>query len=400
MEALDGELTSATGPRTRGKQTAPKSKRQERALAVRSSQLKDAGRMLPACPMTADELATQWNVGADDAETITVKVLRVILGTREMEFIASVPLVDWSGERIAAKFGPGTYFIRPASGPYERHSSKIPISEAMAREAGWGRINRPSVAEAAAAQTILQAGEGPTDPKALVMAVSQMMDAKLEDFKRSIGQSPQNGLILPQNPMDMAVAQMEQTEKIMQMMERLEKRAEETVARRMGMVKEDAAVPDTNASILVALLPKALEIFGNMMSGRNQTPPVQQIHQVNPVHQVAQPGGPAVMQAALAQEAPSMPLLSQEEQEAIGGAVAMLRPFAGQLVSMAASSLPDTGIVDELEGFIPGAMVPGLQNLAVVVAKYGPSVLSAIHPALASDRWASILPQLVARCSE
>lgn len=93
-----------------------------------------------------------------------------------------------------------------------------------------------------------------------------------------------------------------------------------------------------------------------------------------------------------------MPTLTPEEQKAIGGAVAMLRPFAAQLVDMAASSTDDQAIVTELEAFIPSAMVGPLAALSAVVETHGPAVLGAIHPALASDRWATILPKLIAAC--
>ncbi len=94
-----------------------------------------------------------------------------------------------------------------------------------------------------------------------------------------------------------------------------------------------------------------------------------------------------------------MPALTDHEKAAIGGAVAMLRPFAGHLVGMTEGPATDSQIVDELEQFIPAGMVPSLEALAAVVAKHGPAVLNAIHPGLASDRWAKILPQLVAACN-
>jgi hypothetical protein len=56
----------------------------------------------------------------------------------------------------------------------------------------------------------------------------------------------------------------------------------------------------------------------------------------------------------------------------------------------------DDQIVSQLDPWIPSPMVPELAQLAAVVAQRGPAVLAAIHPGLAVDRWASILPKLVA----
>ena len=95
-----------------------------------------------------------------------------------------------------------------------------------------------------------------------------------------------------------------------------------------------------------------------------------------------------------------MPQLTAQEQASISGAVAMLRPFAGQLASMAKHTADDAAIVAELEPFIPGGMVPSLAALAGVVAQHGAGVLAALHPELATARWAAILPMLVKACEE
>ena len=91
-----------------------------------------------------------------------------------------------------------------------------------------------------------------------------------------------------------------------------------------------------------------------------------------------------------------MPTLTPEEQNAIGAAVSMLRPYANTLLQLIASGLTDEQIVEELDPWIPAPMAGPLAALADAVAKHGPGVLGAIHAGLASDRWASILPKLVA----
>lgn len=94
---------------------------------------------------------------------------------------------------------------------------------------------------------------------------------------------------------------------------------------------------------------------------------------------------------------PSGPMLDKAEMQAIGKAVAMLRPFAGQLVKITEGQATDDQIVDELEGFVPGGMVESLLALAALVKKHGKDVLAVIHPALATDRWATIVNKLAER---
>ncbi len=372
-----------------------------RAKQTRDSQLGTVGKLLSACPMTPDELAESWCVAADDAETITVKVQRFQLGTRDLELVASVPMTAYSGEWIAGKFGPGTYYLRPAAGPYGKHSAKLPISEALARQAGWGRVT-PTASEMVAERTIRQAAVGPTDPMDLVAAIEAVMDRR--DRERGLlHQNPASPA--PVDALTAMQQQFAQIQTMMGFMASLEERAIKTVELRMGKADVSMGAEDTNASLWEKLLPKALDIFGSMMQNRaNPSPaPVQQLQAPRQVIDQAQPG--AAAPAPLSQptepepEAVAMPALTDHEKAAIGGAVAMLRPFAGHLVGMTEGPATDSQIVDELEQFIPAGMVPSLEALAAVVAKHGPAVLNAIHPGLASDRWAKILPQLVAACN-
>jgi hypothetical protein len=192
-------------------------------------------------------------------------------------------------------------------------------------------------------------------------------------------------------------SQFEQIQTMMSFMSSLEERAIKTVEMRMGKADVSMGPEDTNVSLWEKLLPKALDIFGSMMQNRNAAPAQVPPHQVD--HQAARQTPPAIaVSQPNQQEAQPMPTLTPEEQKAIGGAVAMLRPFAAQLVDMAASSTDDQAIVTELEAFIPSAMVGPLAALSDVVGTHGPAVLGAIHPALASDRWATILPKLIAAC--
>ena len=360
---------------------------------TREGNMAGTGRILPNAPMTADELAAAWSVAADDAETITVKVFRYQIGTRDLELVVSVPLVSFDGEYIAGKYGPGTYFIRPAAGPYAKHAAKITMSEALARQAGYGRI-QPTAQDYQAERTLRKAVEGPTDPVDLLAAIEQVMDRREAEKARQFGQVPQmNGQV---DPIAAVRAQFEQIQTMMGFMASLEERAIKTVEMRMGRQEYKPSDEDTNTSLLERLLPKALDIFGQMMNNRN---PASVVSQAPPgQHQAQQYAEPPKVINPPEPEALPMPNLTPAEQNAIGGAVAMLRPHGGTLVQLAASGMNDDQIVAQLDPWIPSPMVPELAQLAAVVSQHGPAVLGTIHPGLAVDRWATILPKLVAAC--
>jgi hypothetical protein len=264
------------------------------------------------------------------------------------------------------------------------------MSEALAREAGWGRI-QPTAQDFQAERTLRKAVEGPTDPVDLLAAVEQILDRREAERARQFGQHPQAAT--PLDPLAAVKSQFEQIQTMMGFMASLEERAIKTVEMRMGRQDTSISAEDTNTSLLEKLLPKALDIFGQMMSNRQPAPtgaPAPQAQQYVEPPKVINP--PTQAQP----EAPAMPNLTAQEQNAIGGAVAMLRPHGGTLVELAASGMNDDQIVSQLDPWIPAPMVPELANLAAVVAQHGPAVLGTIHPGLAVDRWASILPKLVA----
>jgi hypothetical protein len=396
LENPQGFQPEAQEGRTRRTQT-PKTKTPalKKAQENREGNMAATGRILPAAPMSADELAAAWSVAADDAETITVKVLRYQLGTKDLELVASMPLVSFDGEHLAGKYGPGTYYLRPAAGPYAKHAAKLTLSEALARNAGYGRI-QPTAQDFQAERTLRKAVEGPTDPVDLLAAIEQVMDRREAEKARQFGQVPQT--FAPPDPFAAMKQQFENMQSMMAFMGGLEERAIKTVEMRMGKTDSIISAEDTNTSLLEKLLPKALDIFGQMMSNRQPAPALNQPqpgqHQTQ--HQAQQYTEPPKVINPPEPEVPPMPNLTPQEQNAIGGAVAMLRPHGSTLVELAASGMNDDQIVSQLDPWIPSPLVPELAQLAAVVAQHGPAVLAAIHPGLAVDRWASILPKLVA----
>lgn len=397
MPEPDENLTSIPEP-ARPKRGRPPIRSMEQRMGVaRKRNLEHhstSGKILPNCPMDPDELAEQWQIGAGDVEGITIKILRQKIGTMEQELMDSFPLVDYDGRRIAAQFGPGTYYIKTGPGPYAKHAIKLSVSEALARTAGFGRVPTRA-ADLAAERTIRQATQGPVDQVDLLAAIETILDRRQAEQSR--GLQTAGPAQIQTDPMAAMKAQFEQIQTMMAFMASLEERAIKTVEMRMG---RDVQIPaeDTNASLLEKLLPKVVDIFGNLMATRNAPAaptPAPVVIQAQP--QPPQPAAPAPAEAPKP-EGIIMPLLTEHEQAAITAAVSMLRPHAAMIAPLT-ETLTDERIVDELEPWIPAGVVPSLEALAAVVAKHGPAVLASIHPGLATDRWAGILPKLVAACS-
>lgn len=380
MEPGNNPAEQAT-PKRRGpgRPKLPRSERQIAATEARASQMGTVGKVLPSCPMTAEELAETWSIARDDAYGVTVKILRQIKGEGSLELISDVPLVDYSGENVAANYGPGIYYLRPASGKYQKLACKLPISETLARQSGWGRLP-VTPQDVQAERTLRQAVESPTDPVDLLAAIQQMIRREMDS--RGMGSAP--GLSMPIqtfNPMEAMQNQMGQMQAWMGFMDTMEKQMQERVERRMGILEPER---QEKTSTWEALIPVALKIFDRMT-----TPPAAPPIQRQPLPMAAPTPAPQPKPV----EAP-MPNLTDDEKKLLGRGIAMLRPFGGQLAELTKTEATNDQIVAELEGYIPDSMIESINALDDACMKHGPAILGQIHPELATDRWAAIVKAL------
>lgn len=371
-------MSEAPEPRTRKAQEGKA--RQKRGFMVGST-ISEAGKALPAFPTSPAELAAQWDVGNEDTYGLMVKVTRPCGGT--VELVADVPLRDYNAGDLAGKLGPGLYYLRGASGKYVARACKMIFSEEYARSNGFGTVQPPplTASDLKAEATLRKAAEGPTDPLDLMAAFDRFYDLKRAAELRT--QAP-----AAVDPMAMIQNQFNQMGSIMEMMRSMEERAIKTVEMRMGIAKPEGEEMDTNSSMMERLLLKGLEVFGPMVA--------QAMKPASPTFQQAptQPIPQAQPNPAPTLENKPMPNLDDNEKKAIAGAVSMLRPFADTLLELAASNLTDDQIIENLDPYIPEALTGSIIALSVIAQKYGPNVLGAIHPGLATDRWVTILAKL------
>ena len=381
-----GDSTAAEG----GRKAAPVKKKKTTGFLLNNT-VSTVGKALGGFPTNAQELAAQWSIGSDDTYTVSVKVLRQVEGSESAGLVADVPLRNYDAGRIAGQYGPGLYYIRASAGKYSNRATKMLLTEDYCRSNGWGSIPKPNPAESAAVQTIMSTTEGPTDPKALVMAVSQMIDSKLEAFQMRQGlNQPQPAGQAGADPMSAMEREMERMTRMMTMLNGLQEKARETVRAEMGLAAPAAEGKEENIWLKLAEI--AAPVATAFMQKIGSEP--------RPVPQVMVPAQPQPARPALSQQAPAapagdpMPQLTEEERNAIGAAVQALKPYGETLVQLAAAGT-DEQVVDNLDPWIPAGMVPSVMALSAIVTKHGPAVLQAIHPGLNTERWPKILEKLV-----
>jgi len=330
---------------------------------------------LPVCPDTADELAGMWQVGSGEAPTLSVKVLRQRIGSREVDLIDSVPLVHFNMRTLAGKYGPGLYYLRGSGSKIAQKSAKMNISDEYAREAGFGRIIRPepppqvpTASDMVAMQTLQQVGHaGGMSPEQIISAIEQAVTRISE--RNGVGPRP----IF--DPVEESRKQMEAVERQMDFFARMEARVRATIVAK----EEPAEVAEefSLASIFKALAPSIPAIIAGFR--QPQPPPYQpaRAKDVTPPQEEKQM---------------NLPELSQEEKQAIAPAVSMLRPFVGMLSSAIKNTgTPDEAIARQLGGFIPPNLYDSTIALCALVETRGPEVLGHIAPGLVDPRWSPVL---------
>lgn len=357
--------------------------------------MQEAGRLLPVAPTNADDIMTAWKMGRDEAYGTRVKVFRQPKGQGGLssELVDEMPLLDYALEPLAANHGPGLYFVR-GTGAYVAKVFKFNVSESYATRAGWGRapVKAPEPADLLAVQTVqkLEAGER-VDQVNLLAAIDRIVKANIEATVK-----PQ-----PQAAPATFESQFDQMFRMFELTDRLEKRAAETMARRMGLEEKEER-PQTTTEMLLGLLPQALDMFGKFMQNRNPAPmpqPPMMRRTVSIPNRPPQPQAPAEP-APIKETQPMRPIsdLSEQDLQTLKDAGELLGQF-GPALSMLLEKTgmdSDAAVADELGSGIPAMFYPRMVSLAELVERH-PWVMLEIHPALSSPRWPAIVGILRAK---
>ena len=385
-------------PRKRGPKGPRKNLSPNFAEAVdnRSKRMAGAGRPLPIFPTTADELASQWKVGADDAYGVSIKLSRQRVGTHDVELVADIPLINYSLKEIAGKHGPGMYFISGSAGKYASNAARMHISDDFARECGFGRVPT-TAADVKALQTIERAAQGPTDPVDLMAALERLIDRKSrENQAQPVPQA--QGPVDPFGNMGMMFKGFELFSAMQEKVLATAERQAAMLAGKMGVTPlEDASEGDSIMGMFTKILTSdaGSAIVRRLMA---PTPAPQQVQ-----HHPAPAAAPQQVQTIPPpQEATAVrPNLSPEEVQAITPAVSMLQRFSDILVTAAAKDTrtPEDA-ADDLLGMLPTVIWESTVSLDEAVQKHGLPVLGLIHKDMATDRWAALLKAVSAGIRE
>ena len=351
--------------------------------------MREAGRLLPVAPTNADDIMTAWKMGRDEAYGTRVKIFRQPKGQGGLssELVDEMPLLDYALEPLAANHGPGLYFVR-GTGAYVAKVFKFNVSESYATRAGWGRapVKTPEPADLLAVQTVqkLEAGER-VDQVNLLAAIDRIVKANIEATGKPQTQAAPASFD----------TQFEQMFRMFELTDRLEKRAAETMARRMGLDEKEER-PQTTTEMLLGLLPQALDMFGKFMENRNpapprMAPPIQRRTVTVPVN----PNPPAPQSTAPVVESPNMEtqlILNGQDHQTFTEARELLGAYGAALAGLLGrpGMESDSAVADELGSGIPAMFFPRLIALAELVERH-PEVMPAIHPALTSNRWPAII---------
>lgn len=380
---MSAEMESIPADTGRRKAGRPK---QQRAQAVRNADLQNAGRILPNCPTTAEDLVEQWQIPSDDAYTVRVAVMKQEPGDPSPQLMSSVPVLDYDMGAIAGKFGPGLYFIKGQPHKWAVHSARFEVSEAYARANGFGRVPARAV-DLVAARTLQEATKGPSDPAALLAALETMVDRKIAETRPVAVETSSVQMV----PLERQAESMFQ---VMNIMDKMENRMMAIAERRAGLRPETDPVPSGSSTmeLVRALAPYLGPLVHRMFAGPvapQQAAPHQVAHQIAH-HQAAPVEPPKQNEAAM-----SLPELTPDEQAKIAPTVRALKPYASMLATIPQDmSKPDAELADGLGSYIPPALYPAIMDLAAVVRLKGPGVLGYIDPALVHPRWPAILSEL------
>lgn len=330
-------------------------------------------------PATGDDVAAAWGLGALEARSTSIQILRLRIGTRQWELIQRCPLPDYNLGRVAGDFGPGTYCVKLAPGcpaHLRNKNATINVSEELARENGWGKVEAPAAPQAPdvyalqAARTAQNALQRGVDPLDLATMIQTAVDRALQ---------ARGPAAVPPDPM----AQMQQMESMFSMMARLEK----SVAARFGhKTEEDVPEQPWYMGLLQAATPVLGAIAANLTAPRAaavpQPPPQNPGVPTLPPPQAAAPEAPVYQ-------------YSEADKAILSPAAATLRPFLPHLANLDKGQ-PASQLADELAPWIPPSLYGAVVRLSELAQQDTAALAGVIGSNLATERWRDVIGALAA----
>lgn len=359
---------------------------------TQTGQVPDTGARIPSSPITASDLADQWEVHPDAWQEVSVKVQRPMQGRRTVELVGVYPLAEYSLSAIAAEFGPGNYVIS-GTGRHARNSASVWVSEEFARANHWSRepaqLPTPSGLMASRAfEHVAKGGQVGMDGFALVL--ERMMDNQARQMERL------ERLVLEKNAAP-AVDPMAALAPALSLISAVQQNAFSMFsALAQGKVPEVAEdAKPWWADIAAAAIPAVADVakaFSARRPGAAALPAQQPQAQALPALPAQQPQA----QPAPNLEAPPMAAQIVHPSPLDAIPTAMLKQAAPSLAQAAANIPDDAVLADLIVNQIPPAMYPSLEKLNEAVKVSGPDALAFMGPEFVSERWPRVLALVMA----
>jgi hypothetical protein len=325
------------------------------------------------------DLIALWDLPATAFDGASVKVQRKEYGSETQILITEVSPRDYSMEMIAREYGPGRYtlMLSPAANrSWGIRHCQVNISPDYATRAGYNMIPpkppEPApirISDMRAAQETSQMLQGtktfgPGEVAALIESVAERTALAMRALPQVQPPSPQ-----PQN----GFAGMESMFGMLKMLTDFQNSAVTNAMQwASGKLPVEAEEEDTSWSgVLKQCLPALATGLQTILAPRSDAPMQQ-------TGQFMQQNGDSVRQ-----EDPVQIPLTEEEAKGFAGAIRMLSPFVGGILS-AMAKLPPEEAAKGMEDYIPGPLVEQLIGLSALAQERGPNVLALLDKRLAT----------------
>lgn len=341
------------------------------------------GKFQPLNPTCGQDLMGAWALPQEAWDGVRLKICKKKYGAEgTLDLLAETTIEEFDLESIAREFGAQEYTLIMPSDSQKRwgaHTIRINVSAEYARNAGWNAI--PQIVEAPrfsnyravreASNAVQNPGTQPFTPDMLASLIETVVDrvaARLQPQPTAIVQDPMAQFAGMFKVFDMIQGQTQNAVK-----QALEIAGMKTPAI-LGGESEGTSWPEVIMAALPTVAEAAKVIFARPDPRPEQQPYYPPQPLAIPVPPPTKEVGPMQIQVPI----------TEEEAKSFSGAIALLRPFKGHIVSMLAKVENGDEIAKELARFIPEALEGDIIRLANIAGDRGEKVLAIISPELAT----------------
>lgn len=337
----------------------------------------------PSMPTNGLDLMGMWKLPQAAWTEGRLKVGRKQYASSIQELVAESNIQDFDLRQVASEYGPGEYLLTLSAHPQQlwpAHNCKTTVAPEYARTQGWQAYQAPApqprLADVQALRTTAAAleADAPMTPANLMMLIEAVVERTVK------AAAPP-----PPPPSPMGVDGMMQFWAAMSQMQS-QTRQETLQLFKAAQGGDLGPAPENEGwgDAIAKALPALLEAFKPRPAPAMPPQPVE-----------------TYQEPAEIEEEPmrvTVPL-TQAELESFAGPVALLKPFAPQILMMIERSSDDAAVAANLKPYVPEVLIPDVLRLAKMVEAKGSAVLGIISPGLQTHRGAGVMAALAAQLS-